>query len=95
MLRLLHIIDEEGKKKKAIEYFDHLEIYPGNKITHFTKLQKATGFSHSDTLFFDDESRNRNVESCMFNSANLWGAFEIRLSSISHLNFQSIYEKSH
>jgi magnesium-dependent phosphatase 1 len=62
MLRLLHIGDGDGKKKKAIDYFDHLEIYPGSKITHFTKLQKATGFGFEEMLFFDDESRNRNVE---------------------------------
>lgn len=62
MLRLLHIPDTEGKKKKSIEYFDYMEIYPGNKITHFTKLQKATGLGFEDMLFFDDESRNRNVE---------------------------------
>jgi magnesium-dependent phosphatase 1 len=62
MLKLLHIGDEEGKKRKAIEYFDHLEIYPGSKITHFTKLQKATGLRFEDMLFFDDEARNRNVE---------------------------------
>jgi magnesium-dependent phosphatase 1 len=63
MLRLLHVADIEGKKKKAIDYFDHLEIYPGSKITHFTKLQRATGLRFEDMLFFDDESRNRNVES--------------------------------
>lgn len=63
MLRLLHIIDAEAKKRKAIEFFDHLEIYPGSKITHFTKLQKATGLRFEDMLFFDDEARNRNVES--------------------------------
>jgi magnesium-dependent phosphatase 1 len=62
MLKILHIGDEEGKKRKAIDYFDHLEIYPGSKITHFTKLQKATGLRYEDMLFFDDEARNRNVE---------------------------------
>lgn len=62
MLRLLHISDTDGKKKKSIEYFDHLEIYPGNKITHFNKLQKATGLRFEDMLFFDDETRNKNVE---------------------------------
>jgi len=62
LLRMLHIGDGKGKKKKAIDYFDHLEIYPGSKITHFTKLQKATGLNYEDMLFFDDESRNRNVE---------------------------------
>jgi len=63
MLRLLHIHDSEGKKRKSIEFFDHLEIYPGSKITHFNKLQKATGLRYEDMLFFDDEARNRNVES--------------------------------
>ena len=63
ILRLLYIENGEGKKRKAIEYFDHMEIYPGSKITHFTKLQKATGLRFEDMLFFDDEARNRNVES--------------------------------
>lgn len=63
MLRLLHVADAEGKKRKAIELFHHLEIYPGSKITHFNKLQKATGVRFEDMLFFDDEARNRNVES--------------------------------
>jgi magnesium-dependent phosphatase 1 len=63
MLRILHISEGEGKKKKAVEFFDHLEIYPGSKITHFVKLQKQTGLRYEDMLFFDDESRNKNVES--------------------------------
>jgi magnesium-dependent phosphatase 1 len=62
MLKLLHVPDPEGKKKKSIEFFDYLEIYPGSKITHFNKLQKATGLKFEEMLFFDDESRNRNVE---------------------------------
>jgi magnesium-dependent phosphatase 1 len=63
MLRLLHIPDGDGRKRKAIEYFDHMEIYPGSKITHFNKIQKATGLRFEDMLFFDDEARNREVES--------------------------------
>ncbi|KAB8298030.1 hypothetical protein EYC80_001802 [Monilinia laxa] len=63
MLRLLHVMDVDGKRRKAIEFFDQLEIYPGSKIAHFTKLQKSTGISYKDMLFFDDEARNRNVES--------------------------------
>jgi len=63
MLQLLQIGDEGGRKVKAIRLFDYLEIYPGSKITHFDKLQKATGIRYEDMLFFDDEARNRNVES--------------------------------
>lgn len=62
MLKLLHVVDVEGKKRKALEFFDQLEIYPGNKITHFTKLQKVSGLRFEEMLFFDDEARNRNVE---------------------------------
>ncbi len=50
------------KPRKAIEFFDHLEIYPGSKIRHFERLQKATGIGYEEMLFFDDERRNREVE---------------------------------
>lgn len=63
MLRLLHVTDHDGKKRKSLEFFDHFEIYPGSKITHFNKLQKATGLRYEDMLFFDDEHRNKEVES--------------------------------
>ncbi|KAG9245320.1 putative magnesium-dependent phosphatase P8B7.31 [Calycina marina] len=62
VLRLLHIPDGDAKKKKAVEFFDHMEIYPGSKITHFNKLQRATGLRYEEMLFFDDEARNKNVE---------------------------------
>lgn len=62
LLRLLHIKDGDGETKKAIEMFDHMEIYPGDKKTHFAKLNKSTGVEHEEMLFFDDERRNRNVE---------------------------------
>lgn len=62
LLRLLHVVDVDGKKRKALDYCDHLEIYPGSKLTHFTRLQKSTGLNYEDMLFFDDESRNKNVE---------------------------------
>ncbi|KAK9263366.1 magnesium-dependent phosphatase-1 [Lipomyces tetrasporus] len=57
MLSLLYI---DGTR--AIDHFDVLEIYPGSKITHFNFIQKQTGFEYHDMLFFDDETRNKEVE---------------------------------
>ncbi|GJE90662.1 magnesium-dependent phosphatase [Phanerochaete sordida] len=55
--------DKHGTPKPAIEFFDHLEIYPGSKIPHFQSLHKKTGIPYSEMLFFDDERRNNEVES--------------------------------
>ncbi len=49
--QLLKLLDIE-------HFFNHQEIYPGSKIQHFTQLQKATGISYSNMIFFDDEMRN-------------------------------------
>jgi magnesium-dependent phosphatase 1 len=57
MLRGLYI-----DKRKSSEFFDHQEIYPGDKRRHFEKLQKKSDVDYKDMLFFDDEARNRNVE---------------------------------
>lgn len=66
MLSLLRIPttsqDEGGAAKTAISMFDHMEIYPGNKITHFKSLQKKSGLPYEEMLFFDDEIRNKNTE---------------------------------
>lgn len=62
MLTHLRLAHEDGKSGKALEVFDHLEIYPGSKTTHFQRLQKKSKVEFSEMLFFDDESRNRNVE---------------------------------
>ena len=48
--------------KRALDYFDYLQIFPGDKKTHFAKIQKQSGVAYENMLFFDDEIRNRNVE---------------------------------
>ncbi|KAJ2904451.1 hypothetical protein MKZ38_007982 [Zalerion maritima] len=76
MLKLLHVgppVDENGlplagvgkkdRPKKAVDFFHQMEIYPSSKIKHFQNLAKRTGIPYSDMLFFDDESRNREVAS--------------------------------
>lgn len=63
------------KPQKAITFFTFREIYPGAKTRHFRQIQNATkslsrtntdvpktGIAYEDMLFFDDESRNRDVE---------------------------------
>jgi len=52
----------ESKRRKALEFFDHLQIYPGSKKTHFSHLHRDTGIPYEEMLFFDDEPRNRDVE---------------------------------
>ena len=49
--------------KRSLDYFDYLQIFPGDKRTHFAKIQKQSGVAFEEMLFFDDEIRNRNVES--------------------------------
>ncbi|KZP23974.1 magnesium-dependent phosphatase-1 [Athelia psychrophila] len=48
---------------RAIEFFDQKEIYPGSKLTHFKKIHQKTGIPYKEMLFFDDEWRNKEVES--------------------------------
>jgi magnesium-dependent phosphatase 1 len=65
MLRLLKLPpsnDSELGGKQALAAFDYLEMYPGSKTNHFRKLQRSSGVEFQEMLFFDDESRNRNVE---------------------------------
>lgn len=58
--------DGDGAKAngsdRATEYFDNLQIYPGDKVQHLTRIHEATGVEYRDMLFFDDEARNQNVE---------------------------------
>ncbi|KAH9953916.1 magnesium-dependent phosphatase-1 [Lactifluus volemus] len=55
--------DPGSQVMPAIKFFDQLEIYPGSKIAHFKQLHKKTGIPYSEMLFFDDERRNKEVES--------------------------------
>lgn len=62
MLKSLHIDYSTSDRKKSILAFDQMEIYPGDKKRHMRKLHDGLGVEYTDMLFFDDESRNRNVE---------------------------------
>lgn len=69
MLKALHIIptfsDNPAAKTKsvrALDYFDYVQIFPATKTQHFAKIQQASEIAYEDMLFFDDEARNRNVE---------------------------------
>ena len=62
MLKLLKIPSASGSSGRAIDYFNHMEIYPGSKTTHFTRIHRDSGIEYDEMLFFDDESRNKNVE---------------------------------
>jgi magnesium-dependent phosphatase 1 len=61
--------EKTGEKElNAGAYFTHPQIFPGSKVAHFRKIQNATRtagkeVAFADMLFFDDEARNRNVES--------------------------------
>lgn len=69
MLKALHIIPTfsdnpaaNAKTIRSLDYFDFIQIFPGNKTQHFAKIHQASGIAYEDMLFFDDETRNRNVE---------------------------------
>ncbi|KZP01035.1 magnesium-dependent phosphatase-1 [Calocera viscosa TUFC12733] len=58
VLRLLEL--EDGTK--MIDHVVHPQMYPGSKMTHLRRLATLTGIPHHDMLFFDDETRNKEVE---------------------------------
>lgn len=69
-----HYLSQSGEQEnaeepqKALTFFKYTEIYPGAKTKHFRRIQSDTkssgntGIAYEDMLFFDDESRNRDVE---------------------------------
>lgn len=62
LLRVPQSDPSESGKPQAIKMFDYLEIYPGSKTTHFQRIHKRSSIPYEEMLFFDDESRNKNVE---------------------------------
>ncbi|KAI9758832.1 MAG: hypothetical protein M4579_002778 [Chaenotheca gracillima] len=52
----------ETEGSRALELFDNLQIYPGSKTTHLTKISTQCSIPYDQMLFFDDETRNKNVE---------------------------------
>lgn len=69
MLKALHVIPTfsdnpatNSRTSRALDYFDFIQIFPGNKTQHFAKIYQASGTDYEQMLFFDDEARNRNVE---------------------------------
>ncbi|KAI9846245.1 MAG: hypothetical protein M1837_004234 [Sclerophora amabilis] len=59
LLKLLHV---PPTGKRALDFFDNLQTYPGNKTTHLRKIASQLSLPYSEMLFFDDEVRNKNVE---------------------------------
>jgi magnesium-dependent phosphatase 1 len=67
MLKLLRLPSSPSSNstlstEKSIDFFSHLQIYPGSKTRHFQRLHADTGIPYDEMVFFDDESRNRDVE---------------------------------
>lgn len=54
-------MEDDADLMSSIQLFDQMEIYPGSKLKHFRSLQQKTGIPYEEMLFFDDESRNREV----------------------------------
>ncbi|KZS95337.1 magnesium-dependent phosphatase-1 [Sistotremastrum niveocremeum HHB9708] len=55
--------NDVGEPIAAKKFFHYEEIYPGSKLKHFKSLHHTTKIPYEEMLFFDDEPRNREVES--------------------------------
>lgn len=73
MLKALHVIprfsddpaasrDTRRRSVRALDYFDYIQIFPATKTQHFARIQQASNIPYDQMLFFDDEARNRNVQ---------------------------------
>lgn len=58
-----------SQPRNALSFFTAPQIFPGTKTTHFQRLHAhfskadpSNPIAYEDMLFFDDETRNRNVE---------------------------------
>ena len=72
---------ESTSSKPAREFFDQYQIFPGDKRAHMAKLSEKAGITYKDILFFDDETRNRNVETlgvtfCLVRDGVTWNELE-------------------
>lgn len=50
-----HLLDQFDLR----DFFDYIEIFPGDKIQHFTNIQRNSGIAYSDMIFFDDARDGR------------------------------------
>ncbi|XP_066931571.1 magnesium-dependent phosphatase 1-like [Clytia hemisphaerica] len=41
-------------------FFDFKEIFPGQKLNHFSNIKRNSGVDYEKMIFFDDEQRNIN-----------------------------------
>jgi magnesium-dependent phosphatase 1 len=57
-LKLIEVIRQGDTIVTMRDVMSTAEIYPGNKISHFKKIQKTTGIPFEDMAFFDNEYRN-------------------------------------
>lgn len=57
----LQLLQVDGSVANTLFDTKAIEIYPGSKLTHFQKIHQNTGIEYNEMVFFDDESRNREV----------------------------------
>lgn len=87
-----------ASSKKAADFFDYHQIFPGDKKTHFQRLNEKTGIEYEEMLFFDDESRNKNVEQlgvvmCLVRDGVTWGEMDRGIREWRKRNGRETIEK--